>query len=106
MTLPKGKIAVCLHHLRDGLFLPFQSEFVNIFNHFSIVPMQLLSNAVTMIYCLIKELRRRRIPWDIDIFKAVFRWEANPRLHGCFVLKGRYCQVFCPEGKVLPRVQG
>ncbi|PKA49914.1 hypothetical protein AXF42_Ash019230 [Apostasia shenzhenica] len=94
MILPKGKIAVCLHHLRGGLFLPFQPKFVNIFNHFSIVPKQLPPNAVTMIYCLIKELRRRQIPWDIDIFKAVFWWEANPRLHGCFVLKGRYCQVF------------
>ncbi|PKA63845.1 hypothetical protein AXF42_Ash004855 [Apostasia shenzhenica] len=56
--------------------------------------MHLTPNAVTMIYCLAKELRRRQIPWDIEIFKAVFRWEANPCLHGCFVLKGRYCQVF------------
>ncbi|PKA54448.1 hypothetical protein AXF42_Ash000281 [Apostasia shenzhenica] len=56
--------------------------------------MQLPPNAVTIIYCLIKELQRRQIPWDIDIFKVVFRWEANPRLHGCFILKGRYCQVF------------
>ncbi|PKA60633.1 hypothetical protein AXF42_Ash006266 [Apostasia shenzhenica] len=93
-VLPKGKVAVCLHHLRGGLFLPFQPEFVNVFNHFGIVPMQLPPNAVTMIYCLAKELRRRWIPWDIEIFKAVFRWEANPCLRGCFVLKGRYCQVF------------
>ncbi|PKA58708.1 hypothetical protein AXF42_Ash000801 [Apostasia shenzhenica] len=62
--------------------------------------MQLPPNAVTMIYCLIKELRWRWIPWDIDIFKAVFRWETNPRLHGCFVLKGRYCQVFKRVGEV------
>ncbi|PKA57080.1 hypothetical protein AXF42_Ash002384 [Apostasia shenzhenica] len=93
-TLPEGKMAVCLHHLRGGLFLPFQPEFVNVLNYFGVVPMQLTPNTVTMIYCLAKELGRRRIPWDIVIFKAVFRWEANPRLHGCFVLKGRYCQVF------------
>ncbi|PKA54409.1 hypothetical protein AXF42_Ash000242 [Apostasia shenzhenica] len=90
-TSPKGKVTVCLHHLRGGLFLPFQPEFVNVFNYFGIVPMQLPPNAVTMIYCLAKG---RQIPWDIEIFKAIFRWEANPRLHGCFVLKGRYCQVF------------
>ncbi|PKA60923.1 hypothetical protein AXF42_Ash006558 [Apostasia shenzhenica] len=94
MTLPEGKIAVCLHHLRGGLFLPFQPEFVNVLNYFGIVPMQLPPNAVTMIYCLAKELRRRQIPWDVEIFKAVFRWEVNPRLRGCFVLKGRFCQVF------------
>ncbi|PKA48593.1 hypothetical protein AXF42_Ash020466 [Apostasia shenzhenica] len=94
MTSPKGKVAVCLHHLRGGMFLPFQPEFVNVLNHFGIVPMQLPPNAVTMIYCLAKELRRRQIPWDVEIFMAVFRWEVNPRLRGCFVLKGRFCQVF------------
>ncbi|PKA48179.1 hypothetical protein AXF42_Ash021682 [Apostasia shenzhenica] len=82
MTPPEGKVAVCLHHLRGGLFLPFKPEFVNIFNYFSVVPMQLPPNAVTMIYCLAKELRCRQIPWDVEIFKAVFRWEVNPRLHG------------------------
>ncbi|PKA52989.1 hypothetical protein AXF42_Ash001970 [Apostasia shenzhenica] len=56
--------------------------------------MQLPPNSVTMIYCLAKELRRRQIPWDVEIFNAVFRWEVNPRLRGCFVLKGRFCQVF------------
>ncbi|PKA59352.1 hypothetical protein AXF42_Ash001446 [Apostasia shenzhenica] len=81
------------------LFLFFQPKFVNIFNHFGIVPMQLPPNAITMIYCLRKEPRRRQIPWDIDIFMAVFRWEANPRLRGCFFLKGKYCQVFKRVGK-------